>query len=491
MDRPYKIKRPAGVDKFILEHADRAYLIFDKKNDSVFCTIRNKTIKCSSKQFAHNRKEHCHRCSKVCINAVPKESRYGRKSLTERSRILWFAKTENVVYAQLDEYMIDYCNEQPEIKYNPVQQYKFSESECIRYEKAYPNYFGGNGPWQQRSSFRLPRPVGIPYYYTGSPFEKTLLYTGNIKKINAGPLIYADTYGLAKLVGLNPYSYLHILHQWCTYSSIELLYKAGLTNIVKDRAEEKGCRAINWRANSLRRILKSTPAEIKQLQAVNPTIEGFGLYKKAKGIFDGMRPEFIPLIDEYRAIERLEKMSEQINIQKAMEYMFEQEVRLGDYEDHLRLLAETGQRRNNRNLFPEDFAAQHEFLTLLHADRNNPTTTELMKAAFKKVEYLSYSFDDLTISPAKSPSDLAKESSYLHHCVKTYSERVAGGRAYIFFIRKKDNPEMPYYTLQLSPDFEVVQCRGDHNRDMTENVKQFVQKWTVFISKQIKKKGAA
>ena len=128
MDRPYKIKRPAGVDKFILEHADRAYLIFDKKNDSVFCTIRNKTIKCSSKQFTHNRKEHCHRCSKVCINAVPKESRYGRKSLTERSRILWFAKTENVVYAQLDEYMIDYCNEQPEIKYNPVQQYKFSES---------------------------------------------------------------------------------------------------------------------------------------------------------------------------------------------------------------------------------------------------------------------------------------------------------------------------------------------------------------------------
>lgn len=44
MDRPYKIKRPARVDKFILEHADKAYLIFDKKNDSVFCTIRNKRL---------------------------------------------------------------------------------------------------------------------------------------------------------------------------------------------------------------------------------------------------------------------------------------------------------------------------------------------------------------------------------------------------------------------------------------------------------------
>ena len=50
---------------------------------------------------------------------------------------------------------------------------------------------------------------------------------------------------------------------------------------------------------------------------------------------------------------------------------------------------------------------------------------------------------------------------------------------------------MPYYTLQLSPDFKVVQCRGDHNRDMTEEVKQFVQKWAVFVNKQTKKKGAA
>ena len=43
----------------------------------------------------------------------------------------------------------------------------------------------------------------------------------------------------------------------------------------------------------------------------------------------------------------------------------------------------------------------------------------------------------------------------------------------IFFIRRKEEPEKPYYTLEWHG--KVVQCRGSHNCDMTPEVKAFVQ----------------
>lgn len=69
--------------------------------------------------------------------------------------------------------------------------------------------------------------------------------------------------------------------------------------------------------------------------------------------------------------------------------------------------------------------------------------------------------------------ELKKEGEALHHCVGTYMERVRKGETMIFFIRRKEEPEKPYYTLEWHG--KVVQCRGSHNCDMTPEVKAFVQ----------------
>ena len=73
----------------------------------------------------------------------------------------------------------------------------------------------------------------------------------------------------------------------------------------------------------------------------------------------------------------------------------------------------------------------------------------------------------------KLQEELKKEGEALHHCVGTYMERVRKGETMIFFIRRKEEPEKPYYTLEWHG--KVVQCRGSHNCDMTPEVKAFVQ----------------
>lgn len=47
------------------------------------------------------------------------------------------------------------------------------------------------------------------------------------------------------------------------------------------------------------------------------------------------------------------------------------------------------------------------------------------------------------------------------------------GETMIFFIRKKEEPDKPYYTLEWRG--KVIQCRGSHNCNMTSEVKAFVQ----------------
>lgn len=67
--------------------------------------------------------------------------------------------------------------------------------------------------------------------------------------------------------------------------------------------------------------------------------------------------------------------------------------------------------------------------------------------------------------------ELKTEGECLHHCVGNYRDKVARGETMIFFIRKEEEPEKPYFTLEWKG--KIIQCRGFRNCDMTPEVKAF------------------
>ena len=81
--------------------------------------------------------------------------------------------------------------------------------------------------------------------------------------------------------------------------------------------------------------------------------------------------------------------------------------------------------------------------------------------------------DKLLLVVPESATDLKNEGAALHHCVGTYVDRVAKGETLILFIRKKDKPTEPYYTMEWKDD-RVIQCRGSHNHNPTPQVQKFV-----------------
>ena len=73
-----------------------------------------------------------------------------------------------------------------------------------------------------------------------------------------------------------------------------------------------------------------------------------------------------------------------------------------------------------------------------------------------------------------SAEEIKAEGAALHHCVGTYVDRVARGETNIFFIRKKDGPDKPYFTMEWKNN-DIVQCRGSRNCGMPPEVQAFTE----------------
>lgn len=98
-------------------------------------------------------------------------------------------------------------------------------------------------------------------------------------------------------------------------------------------------------------------------------------------------------------------------------------------------------------------------------------------------EYLQFLYQDAdySIIPAKDPRDLLYEGGVLSHCVGTYIDCMACEISYIYFLRKNNDINTPYYTLEVCKEdnaYVLKQCYGRDNRVVSEKkVKQFLHSW--------------
>lgn len=118
----------------------------------------------------------------------------------------------------------------------------------------------------------------------------------------------------------------------------------------------------------------------------------------------------------------------------------------------------------------------------------------LFKQRWKQLKGLSFRKNGLIIRPAANERELVREGVVLNHCVATYAERMARGDTAIFFIRKADAPDSPFFTLELDEkNLKVRQNRGKYNCARTPEVEQFEKDWLAWlqaINKKEERKSA-
>ena len=495
MKQPLNLRRPKDLDKYLIkEAANKQYLIFDIKSDTGYITKIDKTIKLSDyfdiEELAHNDEI---LCIELNTELVLKEKRYGRKNITEYGRILWFNKKGRTTYAQLDEYTIDYTGNKAEVSFWPSAQYKLNKDEQIGY-KTDP-YSG----WRKMGQVKCPSPrTGIAYYWMEAKFAKTIMHKGSMNKLGT------DLKYIGEYFDLNPYKVISYFANFLKYQSIELLMKAGFNDIAWYKIDGEGSKSINWRATDLRKILKLDSGEIRDFKKTDMTIHDLEKYHTCKKYIPGISFEETKLFKnlhvsylEGELLELSQYLTNPAELLKMVKYLCRQNEkysRTNKASDYLDYLIDCDKLQldisDKKVLRPKNFQEEHMRLAGIIAERQEQIDEEIFVRKQNEITEMTepYTSGNLLIRPAKTPVELTVESEFLHHCVRTYKQRVVDGKCAILFIRKTDEADVPFYTLEINKKGVMVQCRGKYNCSMTEEVRTFVEEW---LSSREKRKKVA
>lgn len=477
---------PAGIEKCIRGNWIRnRYLIYSKKENKVVCTGCGHTYKADRYVISHDAKGECPRCK---AQATYKASGIKRGKLKETLRVLVFTRRGQAVYATLTNVVIDFSPfGKPEIKTNLSAVYVFSKKESCYWVNKY-GYFGGEW-WERRKKIKLP---AEPNYYSSNAYWPTYMYTGNLESVfTKSCLKYLWIPEFIRGNNINSEQMIRYIDEGLKNQSLELLIKAGFTNIALHRIKEnQGMGNVNWRGKDLQKILRLPKRHVRFLRRYNPEYLHLRIFQaltekeKLEASWEDIR--YIGTFsmwkfDELRAL---------VPILKWSRYVSELERRptMTDYLDYIENCRNIGEDINRKEvMFPRDFWEAHDTAA-------EKVKIEKDKAREEKIRNNTFDLhienEGLVCYMARTQTELNTESRILNHCVRTYGDKLARGDCYIFFIRKSTDEDKPYYTLEVNKMGEFIQCRGDHNCSMTEEVKMFVEQFVKDFKKILKTKNA-
>ena len=162
-------------------------------------------------------------------------------------------------------------------------------------------------------------------------------------------------------------------------------------------------------------------------------------------------------------------------------YFDPRRIFFGDYKDYIENAALLEYDLTNLEvLYPKNFKQAHDLASDIVNDKNF-SEGELPQIARQYEKYsnlYSYEDKDFCIMPPVRHNDLKNEGKTLCHCVATYAKKVATEKTIILFVRKTNEKEKPYFTLELNPvTLRIEQCRGFENCSYPNEVKKFMDKW--------------
>jgi len=144
-------------------------------------------------------------------------------------------------------------------------------------------------------------------------------------------------------------------------------------------------------------------------------------------------------------------------------------------------------------LWPQRFKTSHDeaqrLWTIQRDEELRKMAAEKLALQQKKFEQryalmskYSWEKDGITIRPARSEEELRIEGNQLHHCVHSYSNAHAAGSLTIFFIRRKETPNTPWFTLNFNEkQLSVTMNLGLRNCQPPKEVKRFAKAWIAWV----------
>lgn len=441
----------------------------------------------------HNRKTVCPQCS---AKLIEKNAKFGKKKLMLETCVYWFEKSKDnpdMVICQGLYVTKNYMNyKYPSINYKLNAVYTFDKIEAKMYKESY--YSGA-------------RLTGSIYdFNVGWLANKGLHFSKeNLKETVEGTIYQYNSHNDSKV------SIVRWLDLYREYPLIESLSKIGLGDIVASKAYDfnKTYGAINWRGKTIWEMLKITRGELKEIKEAKITITPaflklYQLSKKNKPRLSVKEVGFIKTryTENIYSLDELINIAKKIPLRKAANYIEKQHKSFGKHfhsrenisttwRDYMADCKTLGLDLNNESiLYPKDLYKAHQETIKQVRYKVDEELNKKIRDRAKTLEKFMFEYNGLLIRPAVSQKELIAEGEKLVHCVGGYAKRYANAETNIFVIRKIEEKDKPYYTVEIK-NKKIAQVRGYRNKSPEEEVKLFIEKFEKEVLKKSKRKGVA
>ncbi len=304
---------------------------------------------------------------------------------------------------------------------------------------------------------------------------KGVLYCHNLPDILEGTAYrYAPLPQMAKRNGAR-FEVSHFLDNYLYAPQIEYFVKMGLYRLTDDICSNMYDPEINYSGRRIVEILRISKASVDRLVRMDGSLRMLKWLQYAEAQQMPINDEELLYLDRKvvvtprnceRILEAVKSVKRMVNYLKkqrsdrikslyaAVEYW-------GDYLS----MAHAADMDLSDDIvrFPKDLVRYHDRLMDLTRETLRKEKEEREKAKYAALnldiakrladaEQYRQEIGQYIVIPAQSCEELITEGQTLHHCVgssDTYMKRMASGKTWILFLRRKEEPEKAYYTIEI------------------------------------------
>lgn len=438
----------------------------------------------TTRKLKHNSEYKCPSCESKCI---VKQSWRGRKNLVDKACFTFYEKSvkdPNVIVARGFYAARDYKKDYKDV-YNGFHQtaiYIFAQKETVMLKRfVWESDYGfvRTTDWQKTRSiysFNINGLARLDYFCSHESIAEAIKNT-RFKYSTYDSYLYGDMLKFFELYNKYPF--------------IENLTKMGFKSLVKDKLDgNEMFKSINWRGKDIYKVLKLGRKEVRDIREAQVRVTPLFLKLYQTSIKDksNLTPNEIKDLEYFieNRWNRFFEILQYTTIKKSYKYIKKQTESLkkkvayysiittyADYLSDCRKL-DLDIKRDNV-LFPKDLDSAHQNTIKQVKIREDKELNIKIGKRLKKLED-KYCFENkgLVIRPAKDSLELLEEGKKLSHCVGGYAGRYARGEADILLIRKAEDPNTPYFTMEVIKN-QIVQVRGKMNCSPNPEVKRLIK----------------
>lgn len=396
-----------------------------------------------------------------------------------------------------------------EVAINPMEAYVFDGREACKLTGWVSAYSGHGGYYTQ-----LKREWGQPKSWSETWGSVGHIYGLNAELVESSSVRNCKLWEYMQLRGLwsvYPVAYMSL---WQKHPGVENLVVSGLKPVLvgliqeiagsytweKNREAKIDLSEINWEERQPSKMLGLNREELRLGQSMGWGTTLWRLYVGAKEEGEILSEDDL-INAQCLGDEEVLELVGHGSVGKSLAYLLHQiewcgeneetdpYVVIGDFinaqtlVDYWNMCEELGMDLGDKHVrFPRDLCLAHDQVMERQREWKNELLEEKFRERAEALEKFSFQWDGLIIRAASSQQELNDEGKQLRHCVGTYGEKHASGKSAIFFIRRVDEPENPFFTLELDEvKLEVLQNRGKCNCARTEEVKKFEAMWMEWI----------